>query len=830
MAALYQKYRPNKLSEIVGQDDIKITIANSVKTNKLSHAYLFDGIRGTGKCVSPNTIIATENGLLRIGSLPKENINESAEGKTEKINIGIMGQEGKFNRSHYFYFGGKKRIFKITTEAGYQLNCTLNHPIQTFDKEMNFKWKKCSELKVNDVVPISRFKYDFIGNNDISKEKSIADKKFLDYKNGCRFITNIIDVNLPGNMTEDLAYFIGLFIGDGRLDRNSVGICCADYEIEQEVYRISKSIFNTDLVKIKDNRRKSLYSLNLCRKKILFFLESIGVIADGKKNKIIPECIIRSSKKNISSFLAGLYDSDGISDKTEIGLSQDNEDIIVDVQNILSMGFGIISRRRKKYNKKYNKHYFSVSISNVLEIKKFLLEIPIKAKKKFDKNIKYSNAGIDFNRNKDVIYGMSRYINKIKKERSFNNGYILNDDGVKLRVGRISAISFKECTYSRANKFVEYVSKFNKKESIKLKNIIYNNYYFDRIKSIEFVGENFVCDLNIPISNSFISNSFISHNTTLARIMAMIVNCEDGPSVDYDVENSRICRSIINGSCQDVHELDAATNRSINDIREIKSAAYKVPIIARKRVFIIDECHCLDKIAASALLKTLEEPPDTAVFILCTTEIQKIIPTILSRCQHFTLRKLTINQTVDHLKNICDKEGIKSIGESSLSMIAKASQGSMRDAISILDSVIGKCGDTIEDKDVAGIIGTTSQSFFCNLLKHVCDGDFKKSILHIKQATNNGVDPKYIFNGFLEFIHDMMVSKCMAYHKHLYIEDYILENWIQMRDNISQKAFIFIVKKIEEYVNSLSFMPRPDISLDSCIIEIVEGISKISLK
>ena len=206
------------------------------------------------------------------------------------------------------------------------------------------------------------------------------------------------------------------------------------------------------------------------------------------------------------------------------------------------------------------------------------------------------------------------------------------------------------------------------------------------LKFNDLIGQNNVKKyFENVIKKSSLSHAYLfsgirgTGKTTIARIIAMIVNCENGPSIDYD-PNSKICQMIINSQCPDVVELDAATNKSIDDIREIKNLARQKPIMCRKKVFIIDEAHCLLKNSVSGLLKILEEPPKHCIFILATTEPQNIMDTILSRCIRFDLHSIPFNDIKKRLSYICDKENIKYDNES-IAIIAKKSHGSLRDAI-----------------------------------------------------------------------------------------------------------------------------------------------------
>ena len=211
----------------------------------------------------------------------------------------------------------------------------------------------------------------------------------------------------------------------------------------------------------------------------------------------------------------------------------------------------------------------------------------------------------------------------------------------------------------------------------------------------EIVGQEYI----VKILTNAIASGMISHaylftgprgvgKTTLARLLAKAVNCQNRKEGEYEPCNQcESCQEINQGNSIDLIEIDAASNRGIDDIRELKNGIRFVPSKSKYKVFIIDECHQLSKDANNALLKTLEEPPSHAIFVLATTEIYKMLPTIISRCQRFDFRKLRIEEIVKRLETILKKEKIE-YEEPALFLIAREATGSIRDAESLLDKVI----------------------------------------------------------------------------------------------------------------------------------------------
>src|SRR5438128_4292459 len=209
--------------------------------------------------------------------------------------------------------------------------------------------------------------------------------------------------------------------------------------------------------------------------------------------------------------------------------------------------------------------------------------------------------------------------------------------------------------------------------------------------------------------------------TTLARIFAKCLNCTDGPKVDFGEDDPR-CREIAEGRALDVLEIDGASNRGIEEIRELRETVKYAPASSRFKIYIIDEVHMLTKEAFNALLKTLEEPPAHVKFMFATTEPEKVLPTILSRCQRFDLRRIPTALIVEHLTRIAGLEKVE-IDRAALYAVACGADGGMRDAESTLDQLISFCGDKIEETDVLAMFGLTAQNQVLDLARAILAGE-----------------------------------------------------------------------------------------------------------
>ena len=194
--------------------------------------------------------------------------------------------------------------------------------------------------------------------------------------------------------------------------------------------------------------------------------------------------------------------------------------------------------------------------------------------------------------------------------------------------------------------------------------------------------------------------------TTIARIFAKCLNCAEGPKVDFDEDDQR-CQEIAEGRSLDVFEIDGASNNSVEQVRELRETCKYAPASSRFKIYIIDEVHMLSTAAFNALLKTLEEPPEHVKFMFATTDPEKVLPTILSRCQRFDLRRIPAALISKQLAFIAGKEKVK-IDQAALHAIARGAEGAMRDAESTLDQLISFCGEKIVESDVLSMFGLTA--------------------------------------------------------------------------------------------------------------------------
>jgi DNA polymerase-3 subunit gamma/tau len=246
--------------------------------------------------------------------------------------------------------------------------------------------------------------------------------------------------------------------------------------------------------------------------------------------------------------------------------------------------------------------------------------------------------------------------------------------------------------------------------------------------------------------------------TTCARILAKTINCENRTPEGEACNVCTSCISFDRGTSLNIHELDAASNNSVDDIRSLVDQVRFVPQAGRYKVYIVDEVHMLSQAAFNAFLKTLEEPPPYAIFILATTEKHKIIPTILSRCQIFDFKRITNQDTVSHLLEICEKEHIKA-DAAALHVIAQKSEGCMRDALSILDKIVSFTNGELNYANTLEHLNILDEDYYFKLVKAMQEQNISDAILMFDEINRKGFEGDIFMNGFAEFIRNLLVSK-----------------------------------------------------------------------
>ncbi len=277
--------------------------------------------------------------------------------------------------------------------------------------------------------------------------------------------------------------------------------------------------------------------------------------------------------------------------------------------------------------------------------------------------------------------------------------------------------------------------------------------------------------------------------TTCARIFAKTINCLHLTSDTEACNECESCRSFNEQRSYNIHELDAASNNSVDDIRKLIEQVRIPPQVSKYSIYIVDEVHMLSKDAFNAFLKTLEEPPAHAIFILATTEKHKILPTILSRCQIYDFSRITISDIANHLQYVARQEGIDAEAEA-LNVVAQKAEGGMRDALSIFDQLVSSCGNRITYRQTIETLNVLDYDYYFRMVEHCTQGNVSQCLLLFNEILNKGFDAQYFISGLGSHFRDVLVSRDPATTVLLETNEAIAERYRQQAQSCPP-AFIF---------------------------------------
>ena len=346
----------------------------------------------------------------------------------------------------------------------------------------------------------------------------------------------------------------------------------------------------------------------------------------------------------------------------------------------------------------------------------------------------------------------------------------------------------------------------------------------------DLVGqENLVKAFTNAINTGKIAHAYLfcgprgTGKTSSARILAKSLNCQNGPTLT-PCGKCPSCQDILNGNMLDVIEMDAASNRSVEDAQNIIDKIHYAPVNGRYKIFIIDEVHMISKTAFNALLKTLEEPPENVIFILATTEPQKVLETIISRCQRFDFKRITVDDIVKRLEYISKKEEIK-ISKDALFTIAKNSQGGMRDALALLDQIsVLDTEKEITSEQVNDMLGKIDNDTLINLSQNIFDKSVENTIKIINEIYSKGNEPLQIIENLIQYYRNLSVIKTCKDEKivselTLLPPDTINKMKFQI-ENIKIGEISNLIERLTYYYKEIKYTNNRYLWLELCFIDI----------
>ena len=313
--------------------------------------------------------------------------------------------------------------------------------------------------------------------------------------------------------------------------------------------------------------------------------------------------------------------------------------------------------------------------------------------------------------------------------------------------------------------------------------------------------------------------------TSMAKIFARAINCEHGPT-DHPCNECSACKSILSGQSMDVLEIDAASNRGIDEVRALRESVKFMPVEGRKKVFIIDEAHMLTTEAWNALLKTIEEPPAHVMFIFATTEIEKLPVTIVSRCQRYTFRRITSDDIAQRLSYVAEKEGF-GLDPAAAQLIAVHADGGLRDALSILDQCAGMATGTITPQVVEELIGLVSKEWIIHFLDALRNGDGPKLLSYIHDTLAEGRDATQIMEALIQHVRALLVGKVAPDADELKVYDAFKAEFLAQAESIDFNELNQYVRSAQSIMNDAKQVDNPRTIIEMGLLVLCAKIGSV---
>ncbi|MBM4159671.1 MAG: DNA polymerase III subunit gamma/tau [Ignavibacteria bacterium] len=343
----------------------------------------------------------------------------------------------------------------------------------------------------------------------------------------------------------------------------------------------------------------------------------------------------------------------------------------------------------------------------------------------------------------------------------------------------------------------------------------------------EVIGQPHITStLRNAISSNRLAHAYIfsglrgTGKTTVARILAKAINCQSPKGSNPD-NRCEVCQEITAGRSLDVIEIDGASNRGVEEIRNLRESVRYTPTRGKYKVYIIDEVHMLTKEAFNALLKTLEEPPPHVVFIFATTEVHKVPMTILSRCQRFDFRRISIDETISNLRTISRGEGV-TIDDGALMIIAKKGDGSLRDAQSIFDQARSFCGNEIGSADVLKVLNAVDQELYFRVTDMIKSRDVRGGIELVDEIVRNGYDLREFLGGLAEHLRNLLVVLATESTELVEASEMYRERYKEVAKSFQQNDILRLIRLVNELEQSIRWAPQPRFKLEAALLQMIK--------
>lgn len=343
----------------------------------------------------------------------------------------------------------------------------------------------------------------------------------------------------------------------------------------------------------------------------------------------------------------------------------------------------------------------------------------------------------------------------------------------------------------------------------------------------DVIGQTHVTNtLRNAIATNRVAHAFIFSGTrgcgktTTARILAKALNCLS--PVDSNPDNKcEYCQEITSGRSLDVIEIDGASNRGVDEIRNLRESVRYTPTHGKYKIYIIDEVHMLTKEAFNALLKTLEEPPPHVIFIFATTEVHKVPMTILSRCQRFDFRRIAMDEIIGRLRFIASEEHV-TMDDEALTVIAKKGDGSMRDAQSIFDQVRSYCGDTIKLADVLSVLNAVDQEMFFKVSALISEKNVRGGIELVGELMQSGHDLREFVGGLAEHFRNILITKSTESTSLIETSEAYRKRYESIAKECTEQDLLRLIKIAQELEQSIRWVAQPRYKLEIALVQMIK--------
>ena len=666
--ALDTKYRPQAYGDVLGQEATVSVIKQFVSEGRGFHqSYVFCGQHGSGKCVVGDTLVPTDRGLAPIESLVGPN-------EIDPTDLEVVQEHGTA-RAAYTYNGGIRDTVRVRTHRGYEIEGTPNHRIRVMDASGRIVWRHLGDIREGEYACIVRRGL-FGQGADLTGFNYAEDIPPGGFKS--------IPFKAPSTLTPEWGRLIGYLVGDGTCDSHSVCVSNSDEDTKRDVLSLLDGLCGCSQGTPDKRSGTGLESLRCSRKQPRAFLAFAGLGYWKSGDKEVPWSIMASPAPVVREFLRGYFEADGHVGPSCLEVTTKSKKLARQV-HVLLLQFGVVGRLSPKVVRGHGTFYrIVVDASSYAAFEQNVGFTSSRKSRALSDLVQGAHARKARLTNRyEVIPHQQEWLQRFYDGLPRNLRSRETDQVFRARRGEGRITSDKVAKVAVSYAPYDPEGHFQSLHAA--------GYVYDPVVEVA-CGEAQVYDLNVPEGEMFSANGFMNHNTTLGRILARALLC-DAPVDGAPCDACPSCKTFLAGEPHEAfEELDAATKSGKADLARIVEGVSYSTVSGKRRIYLFDEAHRLSKQALDALLKPMEDNvPGTddkrLVCIFCTTEPEKMVSTIFSRCAPaFVIRQTPMEAIADRLAYVCDQEGIP-YDRDALLLIAEQSESHIRDALKMVEGV-----------------------------------------------------------------------------------------------------------------------------------------------